>query len=78
MLERRPHPHVVEIFFYDSQAIKNGGSTDDRRSVLIVMENRCSCARAVSVQYRNIPALNVFAEVHAAKGRLQRCDQYFR
>ncbi len=64
-----------EIFFLNySQAIKNGGSTDDRRSVLVVMEDRD--IHALTQFLFNIETFgrfNIF-EVNAAEGRLQRRD----
>lgn len=76
---RRPcagddHPHVGNIFLNYSQAIKNGGSTDDRRSVLVVMEDRD--IHALTQFLFNIETFgrfNIF-EVNAAEGRLQRRD----
>ena len=70
------HPHVRDVFLHHAQTVEDGGSADDCRAVLIVVE------------YRNIHPLaqflfnietfwrfNVF-EVDAAEGRFKRGDDF--
>lgn len=73
---RNHHPHVGDVFLHHAQAVEDGGSADNCRAVLIVVE------------YRNIHPLaqflfnietfwrfNVF-EVDAAEGRFERSDDF--
>lgn len=70
------HTHVRDVFLHHAQAVEDGGSADNCRAVLIVVE------------YRNIHPLaqflfnietfwrfNVF-EVDAAEGRFERSDDF--
>ena len=73
---RNHHPHVGDVFLHHAQAVEDGGSADNCRAVLIVVE------------YRNIHPLaqflfnietfwrfNVF-EVDSAEGRFERSDNF--
>ncbi len=69
---RDHHAHVRKILLHHPQAVQNGGGTDDRRSVLIVVEHWN--VHAFTQFLLDIETFRRFdvLEVDAAKRRLQR------
>ncbi|VGP32250.1 hypothetical protein SB00610_01831 [Klebsiella quasipneumoniae subsp. similipneumoniae] len=76
---RRPgagdhHPHVGQILLNDAQAVEDRRGADDRRAVLIVVENRNIHPLAqLLLNVETLRRFNIF-EVDTAEGRLEGGD----
>src|SRR5439155_4297744 len=70
-----------DILAHDAQAVEHRGADDDRRAVLVIMEDRYLHALAAfTLDVEAFGRLDVL-EVDATEGRLERADdldQFFR
>ena len=75
------HAHVGEVFLHHTQTVQNGGGTDNRRAVLVVMEHgNVHTLAQLLLNIETFRRFDVF-QVDAAEGRLQRrhhVDEFIR